>query len=403
VMGNITSQEEAQGDAEGHTWCNTMKTLTALLVVTCALLVMVVLISMHKKKKLTILAWLRVHVLGRPDFTSRSVQLQQAPSSQLPPSRAAMAKTRAPNPTPDEYDAPNPAFPIVDIQNILPLEGGWEQPGAHGSVREGIWLDWNQRARKVAIKVARLPSSDDCVDAITKEFEILATLPPHPRIVWVIGMRLGEGPMIVQELMAMNLGGALSVEAPGLTYLQILGIGLDVSRGMSHLHEHGVTHFGIKPSNILLDTEGRAKLADFTCSKLKMASTVCVAGCGTLGYIAPECLVGPSRTSQSLQEAAPETSPEPRGPVGEVPEEKVDIYSFGKVMLECVTGRLDVKNEAAAKLCPGEVWELIGWCVSRDPKDRPSSEEVVGKLEGMLQCGGEWLGRSPRQDVWLAT
>eukprot|EP00803_Ostreobium_quekettii_P006338 evm.model.scf_3778.1 EVM.evm.TU.scf_3778.1 scf_3778:353-4879(+) len=244
VMGNITSQEEAQGDAEGHTWCNTMKTLTALLVVTCALLVMVVLISMHKKKKLTILAWLRVHVLGRPDFTSRSVQLQQAPSSQLPPSRAAMAKTRAPNPTPDEYDAPNPAFPIVDIQNILPLEGGWEQP---------------------------------------------------------------------------------------------------------------------------------------------------------------ECLVGPSRTSQSLQEAAPETSPEPRGPVGEVPEEKVDIYSFGKVMLECVTGRLDVKNEAAAKLCPGEVWELIGWCVSRDPKDRPSSEEVVGKLEGMLQCGGEWLGRSPRQDVWLAT
>lgn len=54
---------QVEEDTDGPTWCNTMKTLTALLVIVCALLVVVVLISMHKKTKRTVWAWLRVHVL----------------------------------------------------------------------------------------------------------------------------------------------------------------------------------------------------------------------------------------------------------------------------------------------------------------------------------------------------
>ncbi|KAK3446192.1 hypothetical protein EUGRSUZ_A01935 [Eucalyptus grandis] len=97
---------------------------------------------------------------------------------------------------------------------------------------------------------------------------------------------------------------------------------LDIAKGLAYLHgecHKKIIHLDIKPQNILLDEHFNAKLADFWLSKLinKDQSHVMMSMRGTPGYLAPEWL-------------------------SYVITEKVDVYSFGIVMLEVLCGRKNV-------------------------------------------------------------
>nr|TKW36963.1 hypothetical protein SEVIR_1G015851v2 [Setaria viridis] len=107
---------------------------------------------------------------------------------------------------------------------------------------------------------------------------------------------------------------------PPLGWPTRLSIAMDVTRGLSYMH-HGFTrpviHRDVKCSNILLDREFRAKIADFGLARILARageSEPTSSVCGTFGYIAPEYV---SRAKVS---------------------EKVDVYSFGVVLLELATG-----------------------------------------------------------------
>ncbi|KAJ7968763.1 Receptor-like protein kinase [Quillaja saponaria] len=93
----------------------------------------------------------------------------------------------------------------------------------------------------------------------------------------------------------------------------------DIAKGLAYLHEecrYKIAHLDVKPHNILLDENFNAKLSDFGMSKLirREKSQVTTGVRGTLGYLAPEWLH--SRITV-----------------------KADIYSFGIVLLELVSGR----------------------------------------------------------------
>nr|GMC76822.1 G-type lectin S-receptor-like serine/threonine-protein kinase SD2-5 [Ipomoea batatas] len=181
----------------------------------------------------------------------------------------------------------------------------------------------------------------------------------------------------------------------GLTWQTKKKIMSDVAKGLAYLHEdcnHKIIHLDIKPQNILLDQNFNAKVADFGLSKLveKDQSKVVTTPRGTPGYIAPEC------TSLIITE-------------------KVDVYSFGIVMLEIVCGRknvdwdqaeeevhllsvfkrkieedkvgemfdmynkdLEVQKEEAI-----EMMRIAGWCLQSDYTKRPSMSEVVKALQGL--------------------
>lgn len=207
---------------------------------------------------------------------------------------------------------------------------------------------------------------------------------------WPTGGRLGEHPIIVEEFMPMNLQSLLDEDGPGMTYHRILKIGLDVARGIDHLHRHHVVHYDIKPENLLLDEALNAKLADFTCSRFKVAQTISASHRGTIGYIAPECM---SEGYVRIMIGADR----------HVRAEKIDVYSFGKVLLKCVTGELYHMNAKAASLCQGKLWKLICECVCLDSKLRPTCGEVVRRLEEMVNgdmVQGDWRSRRPKQDIW---
>lgn len=173
---------------------------------------------------------------------------------------------------------------------------------------------------------------------------------------------------------------------------------LDIAKGLTYLHEdcrQKILHLDIKPQNILLDDNFNAKVADFGLSKLidRDQSQVVTTMKGTPGYLAPEWL-------------------------SSVITEKVDIYSFGVVMLEILCGRkvfdrsqpeeedmyllsIFKKKAEEDKLSDlvdkhsndmqsnGEevvnMMKVAAWCLESDFAKRPSMSMVVKVLEDVTE------------------
>ncbi|KAG8482298.1 hypothetical protein CXB51_026980 [Gossypium anomalum] len=169
---------------------------------------------------------------------------------------------------------------------------------------------------------------------------------------------------------------------------------LDIAKGLAYLHEdchQKIIHFDIKPENILLDENFNAKVSDFGLSKLigRDQSQVLTTMRGTPGYMAPEWL-----TSTIT--------------------EKVDVYSFGIVVLEILCGRRNIdrsqqeedrhllelfrrKQEEGQLLdlvdkCNSdmqsnaievvEMMKVVAWCLQTEYVKRPSMSTVVKLFEG---------------------
>ncbi|XP_057825141.1 G-type lectin S-receptor-like serine/threonine-protein kinase SD2-5 [Cryptomeria japonica] len=183
---------------------------------------------------------------------------------------------------------------------------------------------------------------------------------------------------------------------------------LDIARGLAYLHEEcqeRIIHFDIKPQNILLDQNFNAKVSDFGLAKLinREQSEVITMIRGTPGYMAPELL------NMHITE-------------------KADIFSFGVMVIEIVSGKrsrelsenglfslLQVKAEEGRLLdlvYPGleneetgikeEAIKLIKvgmWCVQDNFTRRPAMSIVVKALEGLIDTFNDVPCASPGSTV----
>jgi len=177
-------------------------------------------------------------------------------------------------------------------------------------------------------------------------------------------------------------------------------IALGVARGLAYLHENCrdcIIHCDIKPENILLSESFVPKIADFGMAKLfgRDFSRVITTIRGTIGYLAPEWISGVAITP------------------------KVDVYAYGMVLLEIVSGKRnsciscscgtnhgvyypvhvareildgDVRSLLDTRLCGDAnlkeveiACKIACWCIQEDEFDRPTMSEVVQILEGLLE------------------
>ncbi|XP_019423249.1 PREDICTED: probable leucine-rich repeat receptor-like protein kinase At5g49770 isoform X1 [Lupinus angustifolius] len=270
--------------------------------------------------------------------------------------------------------------------------------GGYGKVYKGVLPD----GKIVAIKRAQQGSTQGGLE-FKNEIELLSRV-HHKNLVGLVGFCFEQGEqMLVYEFMP---NGTLRESLSGrndihLDWKRRLRVALGSARGLAYLHELAnppIIHRDVKSTNILLDENLTAKVADFGLSKLVSESEkehVSTQVKGTLGYLDPEYYM-----TQQLTE-------------------KSDVYSFGVVMLELITSRqpiekgkyivrevrtamnkydeehygLRVLMDPVVRNTPnligfGRFLELTMQCVEDSASDRPTMSEVVKTLETILQNDG---------------
>ncbi len=190
---------------------------------------------------------------------------------------------------------------------------------------------YTKTGQRVALKVLSpgLQEDEKLIARFTRELEILKKL-KHPNIVQCYG----GGRLGAQRFYAMELveGGSLSelLKKKGkFDWQQVIEYGIQICAALEHAHENGVVHRDLKPANLMLDKSGRIKLADFGLARISDATALTAAGktLGTFAYMAPEQISGSS----------PITA-------------KTDLYAFGVVLFELVTGKTPFQTETTAEL-----------------------------------------------------
>ncbi|KAF3792076.1 Proline-rich receptor-like protein kinase [Nymphaea thermarum] len=262
--------------------------------------------------------------------------------------------------------------------------------GGFGGVYRGILRDTNE---VVAVKRFSNGSSQGKKEYVA-EVTVISRL-RHRNLVRLIGWCHERGEfLLVYEYME---GGSLDShlfskqDCGVLPWSQRRKVVLGLASAVSYLHEEWeqcAVHRDIKLSNIMVDSEFNARLGDFGLARLTnhglATKTTVVAG--TMGYLAPECVIAAKVSTQS------------------------DVYSFGVVLLEIATGRMATRPiiEKGARLVEW-IWELYGngsfmmvvderlgsefdqqemertiavglWCVHPDPERRPTMREAIRVL-----------------------
>lgn len=180
-----------------------------------------------------------------------------------------------------------------------------------------------QEQKRYAIKILRQKFRDDKAEIASLKFEFTVGKDLNsPRIIKLLDYRVEAGtPFLLMELFSeLNMKQALRRGPDSLAYM-IDVIVEQAAEGLYHMHEKGWIHRDVKPDNFLVSRTGETKLIDFTIAERKKT------GLGKLFHRAGKTTAG-TRSYMSPEQIQ-----------GKLCDERSDIYSFGCVLFEAVTGK----------------------------------------------------------------
>ena len=183
--------------------------------------------------------------------------------------------------------------------------------------------------RDVAIKVlpAAFTTDQERLTRFEREAQLLASL-NHPHIAQIYGFEETDGvPALVMELVEGPTLAQLIVRYPEarLPLARVLDIAWQIADALAAAHEHGVVHRDLKPSNVALTEAGRVKILDFGVAK-------------SVENLAPQAggAAGGTETGRLLGTPAYMSPEQARGLTV---DRRTDIWAFGCVLYELLTGR----------------------------------------------------------------
>jgi Tol biopolymer transport system component/tRNA A-37 threonylcarbamoyl transferase component Bud32 len=316
---------------------------------------------------------------------------------------------------------PWPAFVLAAGTRVGPYEiSGMIGAGAMGEVYRARDARLH---RDVALKVLPKSFADDPerIRRFRREAKLLASL-NHPQIAAIYGleesngtlalvMELVEGPTLAERI----ISGPLST-AEASRYARQIGDALEAA------HERGIIHRDLKPANVKITPEGTVKILDFGLGKaLKPES----------GTQDPVDSSAASRAGTILGTAAYMSPEQARGAAV---DHRADIWAFGVVLYEMLTGRRPFGGETIADVLasvvrdepdfgalPPEISAVVARCLSKEPRNRwgsigdvrwaldtsaaiPASRAPAGRMRylpwaaaavlALLAAAGAWMVKS---------
>ena len=264
--------------------------------------------------------------------------------------------------------------------------------------------------REVAVKV--LPASYSQDPDRLRRFEQearAASAINHPNILTVHDVGQHDGaPYVVTELLeGETLRGRMA--AGGLSPRRALEHALQIAHGLAAAHERGIVHRDLKPENIFATRDGRVKILDFGLAKLTETTT--------------------AASQTSLPTAAPATDPgvvlgtmgymSPEQVRGKPADARSDIFAFGAILYEMLSGRRAFHGDTAADtmssiltkdppelsatnrdISPG-LDRVVRHCLEKDPERRfHSAHDLAFGLEALSDSSGARPPLPPPARAW---
>src|SRR5271168_2365145 len=250
--------------------------------------------------------------------------------------------------------------------------------------------------REVAIKVLpeSLTSDPNRLRRFEQEARAAAAL-NHPNILAVHQMGTHEGaPYLVSELLE---GETLRepIKRGRLSVRRAIDYGVQIARGLAAAHEKGIVHRDLKPENLFVTKDGRVKILDFGLAKLTQpqpgsenSAVTLTEGTepgvvmGTVGYMSPEQVRG------------------------QTVDHRADIFSFGAILYEMLTGKRAFQRSTSAETMtailnedppaisqiaqttPPGLQRIVHRCLEKNPEQRFQSASDLGfALEALSESG----------------
>ena len=222
--------------------------------------------------------------------------------------------------------------------------------------------------REVAIKVlpAEMSGDADRLQRFEREAKATSAL-NHPNILTVYDIGEHDGsPFIVAELLEGEELRQRLDDGP-IQLRKVTEYALQIVSGLSAAHEKGIVHRDLKPENLFITTDDRVKILDFGLAKLSQPETIPSGSedatrkaltkpgvvMGTVGYMSPEQVRGQATDHRS------------------------DIFSFGLILYEMITGRRAFQEESMAETMSAIVKDEPPEITESNPNISPSLERIV--------------------------
>lgn len=211
--------------------------------------------------------------------------------------------------------------------------------------------------RCVAVKILKseFSSDENFINKFKQEAMAAASI-SNPHVVNVYDV--GEEDDINYIVMELADGITLKelIQKKGkLEIIESIQIAMQIVNGIKEAHMHGIIHRDIKPQNVMVSADGKAKVMDFGIARAVTAQTITANTVGSVHYISPE---------QARGSAC---------------DERCDIYSIGITLYEMITGRVPFDGESTVAIALAHIKEPITPPSVYDPMIPVSLEKIIMK------------------------